>query len=314
VDNLKAVEGLGEYRGASCTPRVYGVIVSFDPDQTIIESVRQLTQQVAKIIIVDNGSAENGKRLVDACCQVSSRIEIIWNEQNLGIAAALNQGVDIALRENADWILTLDDDSVVEDQYVVRLLQAYENCRDRYPGKRIGIIVPRYVYQGKPAGKKWSKKTRTDDFCWLKEAITSGNLVRLEVYRKAGLYRKEMFIDYVDNEFCLRIRRLGYEILEAGQATLKHAMGKVQTTKIAGIPVVYTTYSPERRYYKTRNRIWCCKTYLFRNPGWVLKDLFLLFREILKITVTEQERVKHLRYVFKGFADGLRSRDGKLVA
>lgn len=293
--------------------RVFAVIVAFNPDETIIQSVTRLVPQVVKIVIVDNGSSGNGKNLVGACCQISPLVEVLWNRQNIGIAQALNQGVALSLELGADWILTLDHDSVVGADYIQQMLETYNHCCTHHKMRNPGIIVPMYIYKDKSVEESKSQNTSVGGYRWLREAITSGNLVRADVFRDAGFYRAQMFIDYVDFEFCHRIRSRGFEILEAGKATLMHAMGNVQTKFVLGISVVYTTYSPERRYYKSRNRVWCCKMYLFGDPYWVFKDLFLLTCEIFKIVLTEESWRIHLRYVCRGIIDGLRGREGRLT-
>jgi rhamnosyltransferase len=292
-------------------PPVWAVIVSFNPDDTIVESVARLGRQVDGIVVVDNGSAAPGRGLLEACARVAPVVAIIWNPENLGIARALNQGVAAARQSGAQWVLTLDDDSLIEDGYVAQMLETYDRCRRTNPARKIGILAPRYVYKDKPAGLAANPPAAAGGFRWLREAITSGNLVRADVFAEVGPYRDELFIDYVDFEFCLRIRRSGYGILEADRAVLRHAMGSIRTTTILGIPVVYTTYSPVRRYYKTRNRVWCWKTFAVSNPAWVGQDVLLFVWEVAKIILTENALARQLRSVARGMADGLGNRTGR---
>lgn len=290
-------------------PRICAVIVSRDPDGTIVESIRRLGREVARVVVVDNGSGPAGRAVLEGSRREAPDLEIVWNPENRGIAEALNQGVTAARRCGAEWILTLDHDSLIGDGYIAAMLRAYELSRRREPGRKVGMIVPRYVFKDKPAAAAGTAPA--SEYRWLREAITSGDLVRASLYGEAGPYRSELFVDYVDFEFCLRLRRLGFRLLEAAGATLHHAMGNVLTTTFLGIPIVYTTYAPARRYYKTRNRVWCWKTYGCRCPLWAARDLGQFLRDLAKIVITERTPGPHLRAVVRGLADGLLSRMGR---
>ena len=70
-------------------------IVSYNPDYIIKKCVKAIYNQVNEILIVDNGSSKN----LDMIRELNkySKINAIFNNENLGIAYALNKGVKYAL-------------------------------------------------------------------------------------------------------------------------------------------------------------------------------------------------------------------------
>lgn len=87
-------------------------IVTFNPDiGRLKENIDAILPQVSELVIVDNGSAN-----VDEVCDMIESygsIYMVWNEENQGIAKALNQIVEFADSHKWQWVLTLDQDSVV---------------------------------------------------------------------------------------------------------------------------------------------------------------------------------------------------------
>ncbi|MGH2395466.1 MAG: glycosyltransferase family 2 protein [bacterium] len=283
---------------------VHAVIVTHDPNALFEEALAAAASQVDHVFVVDNATTAPTHQwicdLVAACRNAS----LIQNRTNLGLATALNKGVRAALREQCDWVLTLDQDSVLLDGAVAGM--------ERYPAAHcaeanVGIVAPRVVYRGK-AGDGRAKAHRSAEYPdrhFVEGVITSGNLVRGEVFERVGLYCDAYFIDYVDYEFCLRVRAHGYRIAEASDAVLHHAMGEVVRTKLLGMDVQYTRYSPIRKYYKARNRILTYRKHMAKFPGWVLRDSMSIPWEVLKTIVVEERKLESLGAMLRGTIDGV---------
>jgi rhamnosyltransferase len=148
------------------------------------------------------------------------------------------------------------------------------------------------------------------DCRFLEGVITSGNLVRAEVFERVGFYCDAYFIDYVDYEFCLRARTYGYGIAQAKDAVLHHAMGEVVSKRLLGMVVRYTRYSALRKYYKSRNRILTYRKHLARFPGWVLRDSISIPWELVKTVLVEEKKAELLGAILKGTVDGMLGRSG----
>jgi rhamnosyltransferase len=131
----------------------------------------------------------------------------------------------------------------------------------------------------------------------------------LAVWQTVGPFRDDFFIDFVDNEYCLRLRREGYRVLRANRAILEHAVGDI--TRYG--PIIATNHSPLRRYYKTRNRFVVFREYLSTFPGHCLFDLVRLTKEIGSIILFEDEKWAKLRMMWRGWRDCQSGKMGKLI-
>ena len=138
--------------------------------------------------------------------------------------------------------------------------------------------------------------------------MTSGSLLRLAAYEKAGPFRDEFFIDFVDIEYCLRLHASGYRVIQAEQACLEHHVG----TRIGpGGWLSVTTHSPLRKYYKTRNRLRVWQEYGRLFPGYVWRDRSRFLLEFIRLLLFEPEKKAKLGMMWRGIHDYRRGRFGK---
>ncbi len=117
-------------------------------------------------------------------------VDVIRNKRNLGIAAALNQGVQWAKEQGYAWVLTLDQDSVVMPDIVETLSKVYEE----FPQKeKLAVIGSNYVDNATRTAFLDGKR---DDNCSWQEVQNShhiGSLVSLFTYRAIGPFREGAF-------------------------------------------------------------------------------------------------------------------------
>jgi len=208
---------------------------------------------------------------------------------NQGVARALNIGAEQAMKAGCDFLLTMDQDSQAAPDMVARLMA----CLALHGQEKVGMIAPFHVTKaaGPSAGMAECEDVMTP--------MTSGSLLNLSVFQKVGPFREELFIDFVDNEYCLRLRRQGFKVLRANRALLCHSVG--DTRKYG--PFIATNHPPLRRYYKTRNRFLVNRLYRRDFPGHCLFDRVRLTKEIVSIILFEREKVAKLRMMWRGYLD-----------
>ncbi|WP_041597163.1 glycosyltransferase family 2 protein [Granulicella tundricola] len=282
------------------------VVVTYHPDQQVIENLVSLRLQTLHLVVVDNGSTADGLEMLRVA---AGRVgfELIENGDNLGIATALNVGVRRALEMGREWVLLFDQDSCVTEGFVETLVAGYENSRW---GDRLGLLVPRYVDKrfGTALPPNYVKEG-------LEAAMTSGSLLRAETFLRHGFFVDELFIDGVDYEYSLRLRAAGMVIDECVEAVLLHSPGEPQFHKLLGVLRFQTAnYSPIRQYYQERNKIWIAKRYLIRFPVFCLKLFKFGAKNFMKILVAEEGKAKKCRFFLAGVRDGLLERMGKRLA
>jgi len=291
---------------------IFAVVVTYHPDEGLYERIKLIRNQVDKVLIVDNNSSLD-------CIEMISRIskdldvDVIENKSNLGVAEALNQGFKLAniLNKNYSWILTLDQDSSCYPTLIEELSFAFEHCPFK---NEVGIIGTNY--KEKTTGRILHKKTQdTNEWEEVKNLPTSGCLTSLSAFFDVGEFRKDLFIDYVDTEYCMRLRRHGYRVLISTKIGMVHPLGYYRKSKLhnwlRGTPMI-TNYAPLRHYYWTRNGTRLIYENLWHDIRWSLNEAYyLFFRRIITVLLFEENKIIKIRSIGLGFWHAILSRDGK---
>ncbi|AFX99346.1 glycosyl transferase 2 family protein [Candidatus Endolissoclinum faulkneri L2] len=294
---------------------IISVVVSHDPDTRLNDVLKSALAQSAKVILVDNASAKNVRQNLHEWIIADPGLMIIENTTNLGIAAAQNHGLEIARAAGADWILLLDDDSVPADDMVIKLLDAWRSmASDR---KYVGLVSPQLRdARGRLKQYMLSSKTGWDlhrtpmlpgqlvRFGIF--AIASGSLIRRNVLDIVGWMPVPFFIDYVDIEFCLRMREIKFEIIGVGNAILDHRLGDFQHIKLFGYTLGMYTHPPWRIYMIYRNRVRVWRRFFFEVPAWIAWDFFAAMYNIWKVIVYDTNKIAKLYAIIRGFLAGWR--------
>ena len=286
--------------------KVAAIIVSYNPDSNLFDSINLLLNQVEKVIIVDNGSKEKYVKYIKSINE--DKIEINLNKENLGIATALNIGVRKALENGYEWILTMDQDSKASPDMVKKMFNVY-NSINREERKDILSIFPNFVDE---RIQSIEENSNMNSYEYVDADITSGNLLRKEVFEKVGFFDDSLFIDLVDTDFCMRLNEKGIKMIKIRDAVLYHSLGESKTIK--GILGSFNTsnHSALRRYYMTRNRFYIWEKYKGLNSFTLNRDKKLFKKEFVKIILGEKDKVNKIKMVLRGYKDYKKGIKGKL--
>lgn len=277
------------------------VIVTYDPTAELAVNVASALKQSKQVFIIDNGSSR-GLEYLSKLPQIPE-LQIIRNEFNLGIATALNQGVKKALAAGADWVMTLDQDTLLSEGAVSQMGAAYE----QHPQKeKIGIIAPSHFDQSTGFQSR-SIQALPGPYTPQDIVMASGNLIPKATFEKIGYYDDDLFIDYVDHDFCLRVRKAGLEIIMVKDAQMAHSLGAIRQHKLGPLVFFSHNYSPTRRYYQARNRL-----ILYRRHfgSWLFQDQEFAIKDMIKILLVENQKWQKVKATVLGTIDGLLSRMG----
>jgi rhamnosyltransferase len=299
-------------------PDVCGVIVTHHPDDGFPARLNRVSRQVGRVIVVDNGSTDSELRMLgDSAADPS--VELVVNGENLGVAQALNAGIQRAVTQGYAYALLLDQDTQVDDDMVATLLAVYGSFRDK---ERLAVVGSHYpganaiVLKGHhPETTRRDQSTGGEDDAgpWdeVEAVITSGSLLPLAAYAVIGPFREEFFIDYVDIDYCLRARAKGYRVVKTRKQLMVHAIGSPTMHDWLGLKRSTTNHSADRRYYIARNN-----TVMLRESGhysagaWAVKSLFRCLRQCKRIALYERSKGKKIGAVAQGWWDGVRGRMG----
>lgn len=292
---------------ASLQTNVCAVMVTFHPDEGWQARLEAVLPQVAHLVVVDNSTDEAARASVrTVCAGYGERVTYLQSPSN-NLALAQNIGIRHALAMPVTThVLLLDDDSTPENGMVATLL-----AHDTPP---IGLLAPamadasdrttRYVVAGRglPALKTAPQDGVLNEVL---HAIASGSLIARRAFEVAGMMDERMVIDYIDKEFCLRLRRKGLGIRVVGAAKLAHRIGQSCGHSLAGLRITATNHPPARRYTIYRNRILCLRRYGLSEPAFLLHEIGGIAYDWLRIATCESDRREKFRAILRGIKDGL---------
>ena len=231
---------------------------------------------------------------------------VIRNNRNLGIAAALNIGIRYAIAQGFTWILTLDQDSQIPEGYVEAMLS---NCAQASEQSRVGMLCPRYMDVNVNVEIPKLRNSEGE----IIGCMTSGSMIQAETFLFLGPAEEDLFIDYVDYEYCLRMRANGYKLIECPDATLLHSLGRATLRRILGRELMITNHNPKRRYYINRNRLVLIKRYCFKDREWALAKLKSLVLDSIMVLMVEEDKLAKAGYMLRAVFDGMFNRLGPRV-
>lgn len=266
-------------------------IVTFNPDlDRLKENVSAILPQVDKVVIFDNGSI-NQKSIE---LEYQNSAIIIKSERNVGIAAALNGLMKKSEELGATWMLSLDQDSVCSQNFCEQI-GTYLYKEDNF-GIVAPVIVDRNVGIVGHNPEKEYKSVRT--------CITSGAFTKVEVWQEIGGYDESMFIDSVDFEFCYRVRKAGYKVIQVRDVQLLHELGSSEKRRFLFWKLDITGHSAFRKYYIARNNVY----YPLKHKLWLhfirgnIRNCGLIFI----VFFYETDKKEKVKAVLNGWKNGLK--------
>ena len=279
--------------------RICAGIVLYNPDIARLEqSIHRIASQVEMVILVDNASENIGD--VEDMFTHDTKTYLVKNNDNLGIASALNQICQYADEHKFHWVLTLDQDTICPVD-IIEKLSRYTTI------DRVGILCPAVDYEGLNLRGKLGPGELTETYA----CMTSGALTNLNAWKKANGFRDDYFIDFVDNEFCMKFRLNQFKIIRVNNCIMHHQLGEAKEKSILGIiKRKVCLHKPWRYYYMTRNNllfIWEYKSHLN-----IIKEYLKLGSILWNGLIFADDKYGTLYFMSKGVADAFHHKMGKL--
>jgi rhamnosyltransferase len=285
---------------------IAAIVVLYAPPPTLQEALQKLAKQVQWVIIVDNGANEAHKASLKL---PASQFSWLSNPEN-GLAKAQNMGIRHAQEKGADWLLLMDDDSNPAEDMIAGMLRGW-NLLAKKEQSRLGIFgahieeinLPRPALYIQALGKFGFRRVGFTKSPLLKNLFyvcASGSLIPMRAIQQCGMMREDFGIYFIDTEFCLRLRKQGFEVATAAYGKLTHRIGQRSNHRLAGVTISTTNHAPKSRYLMFRNRRVLWWEYARYEPGYVLFDLLRAMSEILRVTLFEPQKYEKLRAMFCG--------------
>lgn len=287
------------------------VLVNYNnEDDTIgcLESVAEQSLDDVLTIVVDNDSGP------DSFATVREAFDFpvyLHNETNRGFTGGNNPGIEHALAAGADWILLLNNDTVLDPSFLEEFLASAREQPDD-----VGILGPKiHTYESDDiwsAGgfvDRWTASTgslheRGDDVSRPHDVdLVAGAalLVRAELFEDIGLLDDDFFIYYEETEFCARARAAGWRVKYVPVEGIYHK----ETTE--------HSYSAFGEYYLIRNRL-LYQRKTETTPVLPVFSIYYVLRWILVQTaflLLVERKPDIASATLKGGLDSLRGKTGK---
>jgi len=238
------------------TPPVAIVVLNYNglaDTLACLDSLARIPDKNVTIVLADNGSTEDP---FAAALVRHPGIVAVRNGGNLGYAGGNNRGIEAALARGAEYVLVLNNDTVVSPSIVSTLLAQF----DADPS--LGIVGPVINYMDEPArvmtdGTRFNEGPSTAFFKRLPVTIDDSHpplvtsdivngccmMISAAVFRAIGLFDERLFIVHEESDFCLRAAAAGFRCAVTGATLVWHK----------GSSSFERTGRRIQRYYDTRN-------------------------------------------------------------
>lgn len=298
-------------------PKVAIIIVNWNglkDTHECLDTVKKLNYSNYEIIVVDNGSEKYDADILEK--MFGAEIGIIRSRENLGFAGGNNLGIRYALDHGAEYVLLLNNDTVVDKNFLSEMVDVAGS------DKNIGMVGAKIFFyselnriwfaggkinwlltKGEMVGYNQIDKGQYDAIRETDFITGCCLLVKKEVIEKIGLLPEEYFVYYEDTDWCLNARRNGYKCVYAPKAEIWHKAS-------VGLGLGSPTYI----YYNIRNGLILAK----RNASFPIMvivyadSVWRIIKQIFKYIFIPSKRT-WAKFVFKGIEDFYLGRTGKYI-
>lgn len=285
------------------TDNTCAIITLYQPGYEILKHIEAIRHQVHHIILIINDCSEDILATLSDKLSDRNSHSILANQSNLGLAYALNQGLELAYSTGMEWALMLDQDTHVNNDIIIELSKAISSM------PAIPVILGsnyRNKHDGDPAFKcrhpNRLYQTKTT-------VISSGTLLNVGRARSLGTFRSEYFIDSIDHEYCMRARSLGYQVFITCKPLMTHSIGLQNNSLRNRLQCLLShPHLPQRKYYVARNSIANARYYAVQFPLWSMRQLLRVVADMVSTILFEDHKYQRIKYSLSGILDGMQNR------
>lgn len=290
-----------------------GMVVYAPNRERLKECLESILSQFNLLIVFDNGGD------CEEIFSNNNNVVYITERQNKGLAYALNRIMEKAILLGYEWLVTLDQDTLLPDD----LLENYRQC---IQVKDVAIFSPQVIDKRRKYLKveDYKEELSEIDFC-----ITSASCTNLHIWKQLNGFDEWLFIDFIDNDYCKRVRLSGYKIMRLNKVVINQQFGDIKLKSPRAVQfylklseilhnknIAKLSYrkrvSPLRVYYVHRNLLYLNKK--FAKYGGIGYENFycnsffgFLIYFTLPSLVRAHKPISVLKAIIQGLRDGERS-------
>lgn len=262
--------------------KIDGVLVIHNPQKEMLDNIRRYYPLLSSLFVIDNSITPNHYFVEEV--KKLDKVTYLSLEGNKGIAKALKEGLLLAIEDQADYCLTIDQDSLFPLGKEKEIKEYLSKDNGDY-----GIISLNF---NSDTSEKEIKEVDT----W----IASGNFINIKNYQLISGFKEELFIDWVDFDLDEQFHSIGKKIAVIQEISLSHQIGEPLIRRFLWKKFPVDNHLPVRYYYLYRNA-----EILHRNNKTFYKRLYKgLKRDYIIQLIFGVNRKEKLKMISRGKRDG----------
>lgn len=275
-------------------------VTLFYPSKEELDAIRKYSDIFECMYLFDNTDSDERFRNEEYYNDNQGFI-YISNNENEGLSIAYNTMCKKAIADGYNYICLFDQDSLIKVQDLRKMIDYIKINKS----ENVAIYVPEIIYKHENNSMQIvEEKCMGVEVEW---AISSGSFINLNVYQKTEGFDENYFIDRLDYDYCIAVKKLGYKVIKIKNTFLYQTLGE----QGKGIFRNVSQHSPIRHYYIFRNRLYY---YINKNKTSDIQYLILIgisLRHFSKILLFEKCKIEKIKMLYKGLVDYNRGRMGK---
>ena len=273
--------------------KICSIVVLYEPNNKEIENILDYYDSVDKAYILDN-SVESREAIVNDVLSkrsgyVKEKAEYIHFHKNIGLCKALNHGMKLAADEGFEWALIMDADST----FNTNVVKVYKDYIQKNNCSKIGVLAPVHLHDRNLESKFEGQR----DVSW---AMTSGCFYNISVFETANGFKEELFVDGLDIDYCYKMHRYGYRVVELADARINHLPAETRMFNLGGFKVKYGVASPGRYYMQARAIVWLALEYKS------LREVARYCVKWGKVLLLFDNKTDYIKQLMHGTKDGIK--------
>jgi len=213
-------------------------------DSLLLQSYKQF-----HILVVDNGSIDNSKELLDKYQgSHTDKVDVVYNPTNFGFDGGVNTGIEWALNEDFEYVALFNNDATADKDWLKNLV---ESARPKEVGISTGLLLHEdgktidssgdwYSIWGLSYPRNRGYKTATAPEAGFVFGASGGaSLYKTALLRDIGLFDEDFFAYYEDVDISFRAQLAGWKVAYNPKALAYHKQGAT-SNKVPGFTIYQT--------------------------------------------------------------------------
>lgn len=272
-----------------------------------IDSIFNSNYKNIKIYIIDNCSVDNSVEELEKL--YGNKVTLIKGDKNRGFAGATNIGIKLALEDKVDYVLLLNNDTVIDNKMIKNMIQVSK--------RNGGAVISPKIYYYDPSNIIWSAGGKIKWECGCTRQYGMGKkdcseydeekevdfatgccmLIPVDVIKNIGILSEEYFLYFEDTDFCVKLKRNGYKIIYDPTAFMFHKVSASSGGLNSKIFIYYYTRGRFLFNSKFNNDFFKHKIYIFI---WMVKNILSWMvngnKELIVATFDAIKDYKHNKF------------------